>query len=224
MELACGPAAPAPLRGTTFLTTSWRQIGCRGGQSKCCLPLPTRAMVLAMTPAPHLPASAPPRGRRGGDRLVASADAPAVIAADAPDGSAGGGATRPLDKLRILVVDDEVDARELFAMVLRSTGALVTVAGSVDEALAAFVDQRPDILVSDIGMPGQDGYSLIRRVRMLSAEAGGTVPAVALTAFTGPEHRARALDAGFTMHVPKPVDPDRLIAVATQLSALLRAR
>lgn len=155
---------------------------------------------------------------------MASHDAPAPSGVDAPDGAPGGGATRPLDKLRILVVDDEVDARDLFAMVLRSTGALVTTAGSVDEALAAFVEQRPDILVSDIGMPGQDGYSLIRRVRMLSAEAGGTVPAVALTAFTGPENRARALDAGFTMHVPKPVDPDRLIEVATQLSALLRAR
>lgn len=73
-------------------------------------------------------------------------------------------------------------------------------------------------------MPAQDGYSLIRRVRMLSYEAGGRIPAVALTAFTGPEHRARALDAGFTMHVPKPVDPDRLVEVVTQLAALLRAR
>ena len=131
------------------------------------------------------------------------------------------GAAQRLARLHILVVDDEVDARELFAMVLRSTGASVTAAGSVDQALAAFSKERPDILVSDIGMPGQDGYSLIRRVRMLSAEAGGRIPAVALTAFTGADHRARALDAGFTMHVGKPIDPDRLIEVATQLAALV---
>jgi CheY-like chemotaxis protein len=129
-----------------------------------------------------------------------------------------------LEGLHILVVDDEVDARELFAMVLRSTGARVTVAGGVDEALAAFVAGRPDVLISDIGMPGEDGYSLIRRVRSLSADAGGSIPAVALTAFTSREHRERALASGFTMHVPKPVDPDRLIAVAIELAALARGR
>jgi CheY-like chemotaxis protein len=127
-------------------------------------------------------------------------------------------APQTLEGLHILVVDDEVDARDLFAMVLRSTRAHVSVAGSVDEALAIFASDRPDLLVSDIGMPVQDGYSLIRRVRMLSPEAGGDIPAIALTAFTGPEHRARALEAGFTLHVPKPVDPDRLIEVVSQLA------
>jgi CheY-like chemotaxis protein len=129
-----------------------------------------------------------------------------------------------LEVVHILLVDDEADARELFAMVLRSTGARVTLAGSVDEALAAFVAGRPDVLFSDIGMPGEDGYSLIRRVRSLSADAGGSIPAVALTAFTGPEHRARALAAGFTLHVAKPIDPDRLIEVARELAALALGR
>ncbi|MDB4930803.1 MAG: hypothetical protein JWM10_3287 [Myxococcaceae bacterium] len=129
-----------------------------------------------------------------------------------------------LEGTHILVVDDEADARELFAMVLRSTGARVTVASGADEALAAFVAGRPDVLMSDIGMPGEDGYSLIRRVRSLSADAGGNIPAVALTAFTSAEHRQRALAAGFTLHVCKPVDPDRLIAVAVELAALARGR
>jgi len=128
------------------------------------------------------------------------------------------GPPQALEGLHILVVDDEVDARDLFAMVLRYTRAHVSVAGNVDEALRVFVADRPDLLVSDIGMPGEDGYSLIRRVRLLSAEAGGAVPALALTAFTGPEHRARALEAGFTEHLPKPVDPDRLIEVVTRLA------
>ena len=130
----------------------------------------------------------------------------------------GDGPTEALEGLHILVVDDEIDARDLFAMVLRYTRAHVSVAGNVDEALRVFVADRPDLLVSDIGMPGEDGYSLIRRVRLLSAEAGGDVPALALTAFTGPEHRAKALEAGFTEHLPKPVDPDRLIEVVTRLA------
>jgi CheY-like chemotaxis protein len=148
----------------------------------------------------------------------ASSHDPATDPSREEQESAQDRAPQSLEGLHILVVDDEVDARDLFAMVLRSTRAHVSVAGNVDEALAAFVDDRPDLLVSDIGMPGQDGYSLIRRVRLLSAEAGGDIPAIALTAFTGPEHRARALEAGFTMHVPKPVDPDRLIEVVTQLA------
>lgn len=134
------------------------------------------------------------------------------------DRPSGDGAPQALEGLHILVVDDEVDARDLFAMVLRYTRAHVSVAGNVDEALRVFVSDRPDLLVSDIGMPGEDGYSLIRRVRRLSAEAGGAVPALALTAFTGPENRARALEAGFTEHLPKPVDPDRLIEVVTRLA------
>lgn len=151
-----------------------------------------------------------------------NADAPSHDPANAPSREDEEGDRYPsppsLEGLHILVVDDEVDARDLFAMVLRSTRAKVSTAGSVDEALKVFVDDRPDLLVSDIGMPIQDGYSLIRQVRMLSPDAGGNIPAVALTAFTGAEHRARALAAGFTVHLPKPVDPDRLIEVVSQLA------
>lgn len=153
---------------------------------------------------------------------------PRMMSSPPPDGEnalspeeerlSGDGIHQALEGLHILVVDDELDARDLFAMVLRYTRAHVTVAGSVEEALRVFVADRPDLLVSDIGMPGEDGYSLIRRVRQLSVEAGGAVPALALTAFTGPENRAKALEAGFTEHVPKPVDPDLLIEVVTRLA------
>lgn len=143
------------------------------------------------------------------------ANAPAP---EADEGPGGDGAMQALAGLHILVVDDEVDARDLFVMVLRYTCAQVSEAGNVDEALRVFVADRPDLLVSDIGMPGEDGYSLIRRVRRLSVEAGGAIPALALTAFTGPEHRARALEAGFTEHLSKPVDPDQLIEVVTRLA------
>jgi CheY-like chemotaxis protein len=123
-----------------------------------------------------------------------------------------------LSGVRVLLVDDDPDARELFAMVLRNDGAQVATADSAEAALAAFALARPDVLLSDIGMPGQDGYSLMRRVRALAAEAGGRVPSLALTAFTGPDHRARAIEAGFTMHAGKPIDPERLVAVTAELA------
>ncbi|MDB4930804.1 MAG: hypothetical protein JWM10_3288 [Myxococcaceae bacterium] len=123
-----------------------------------------------------------------------------------------------LTGVRVLVVDDEVDARELFAMVLESCGARVTIAASAAEAFAALQRERPQVLVSDIGMPGEDGHSLIRRVRALPAAAGGATPAVAVTAFTGAEHRARALAAGFDLHVAKPFEPAALVAVVRRLA------
>ncbi len=120
--------------------------------------------------------------------------------------------------VRVLVVDDEIDARELFAMVLQSCGAVVSTAGGAAEAHAAIARERPQVLVSDIGMPGEDGYSLIRRVRALPDSLGGNVPAVAVTAFTGPDHRARALAAGCTMHVGKPFEPEKLVEIVYRLS------
>ena len=128
-----------------------------------------------------------------------------------------------LEGVYVLVVDDDDDARELSAIVLRSVGARVALAASADEALGVFVAERPDVLVSDIGMPIRDGYSLIRQVRTLGVDAGGHLPALALTAFVGAEHRALALEAGFTRHEPKPVHPDRLIELVCQLAALRQA-
>ena len=124
-----------------------------------------------------------------------------------------------LTGVRVLVVDDEVDTRELFVLLLESCGAEVRSASNAAEAFAALTHDPPHVLVSDIGMPFEDGFSLIRRVRALTADEGGAVPAVAVTAFSFPEHRARAMDAGFTQHVGKPVVPEHLVAVVRQLSS-----
>ena len=123
-----------------------------------------------------------------------------------------------LDGLRILVVDDDADTREMVSAILKGQGAQVEVAGSAADALAALPNARPHILVSDIEMPGQDGYELIRNVRRLPAEVGGKVPAAALTAYARPEDRMRALMAGYQIHVPKPVQPAELVAVVASLA------
>jgi CheY-like chemotaxis protein len=122
-----------------------------------------------------------------------------------------------LDDVLILVVDDEPDARELLKMGLENCGAQVTTAASAAEALAAIKDRIPDVLISDIGMPGEDGYDLIRRLRSLRPEYGGRVPAIALTAYARSEDRLRALRAGYQMHVPKPVELAELAAVVDSL-------
>ncbi|HEY8076424.1 MAG TPA: ATP-binding protein [Labilithrix sp.] len=126
-----------------------------------------------------------------------------------------------VEGIRVLVVDDEPDARELLAAVLTSRKAKVTTAGSASDALRKLEQDLPDVLVSDIGMPGEDGYSLIQRVRALPAERGGRTPAVALTAYARVEDRTRALVAGFNMHVPKPVEPAELLAVLASLAGVL---
>ena len=119
---------------------------------------------------------------------------------------------------RILVVDDEADARDLLAEILGHAGATVAVVSSADEALETLRRWRPDVLVSDIGMPGDDGYVLIRKVRALSAEEGGLVRALALTAYARSEDRALALEAGFHTHIAKPVDPLELTALISGLA------
>jgi signal transduction histidine kinase/CheY-like chemotaxis protein len=120
------------------------------------------------------------------------------------------------DDRRVLMVDDERDARELVKRVLEEYGAEVVTAGSVDEALELLPKARPDLIVSDIGMPDRDGYELLRAVRSLGPERGGDVPAIALTAFARAEDRMRALHAGYSAHVPKPIDVAELVsAVAT---------
>jgi len=123
-----------------------------------------------------------------------------------------------LDGLRILIVDDEPDTRDLLREGLEYCGANVRVAGSAAEAVDAIVAEIPDILISDIGMPGIDGYDLIRQIRELPAEAGGKVAAVALTAYTRVEDRLQALRAGYDMHVPKPVELAELVAVAASVA------
>jgi CheY-like chemotaxis protein/two-component sensor histidine kinase len=120
-------------------------------------------------------------------------------------------------EVRVLVVDDEPDTRELLKAGLGQCGAHVTAAGSAAEALNAIVEAAPDLLISDIGMPDEDGYDLIRQVRALPEAGGGRVPAIALTAYARVEDRMQALRAGYQMHVPKPVELAELIAVAASL-------
>ena len=122
-----------------------------------------------------------------------------------------------LDGLKLLVVDDEEDSRALVGEVLGALGAEVHVAGSVDEALLLFERVRPDVLVSDIGMPIVDGYALIKRVRALPPELGGQTPAVAVTAFARKEDAERAFAAGYQSHVAKPVEPAHLATIVANL-------
>jgi signal transduction histidine kinase len=128
-------------------------------------------------------------------------------------------ATAPgLHGIRVLVVDDELDSREITAAALSRCGADVTSVSSAAEGLAALKRGRPHVLLSDIEMPGEDGYSLIRRIRDLTPDEGGATPAAAFTAYAGPEHRMKALAAGFQIHVPKPVQPAELAAVVSSLA------
>jgi signal transduction histidine kinase/CheY-like chemotaxis protein len=118
-----------------------------------------------------------------------------------------------LETVRVLLVDDDVDTLELFTQILGDAGADILTATSTADAMAQFEQRRPDVLVCDIEMPGADGYSFVRRVRGLAAEDGGTVPAVAVTAYGRTEDRMRLLAAGYDRHIAKPVEPHELIAV-----------
>ena len=139
--------------------------------------------------------------------------------ADARPARARVGALPSLEGIRVLVVDDEKDAREVIVAILEQRGARTFEAASVEEALARLDEEQPDVLVSDLGLPEEDGYSLMRRIRALPRERGGGIPAAALTAYARTEDRMQALLAGFQIHVPKPVQPAELIAVVSSLAA-----
>jgi signal transduction histidine kinase/CheY-like chemotaxis protein len=124
-----------------------------------------------------------------------------------------------LTGVRVLVVDDDADARDLVRAVLGQSGADVVTASSTLEALDALQRARPHVLVSDLSMPGDDGYALLHRVRALGLDREGRVPAVALTAFARAEDRARALAAGYAVHVSKPVEPAKLVEVVARLAS-----
>jgi len=123
-----------------------------------------------------------------------------------------------LDGLRVLVVEDDADTCQLLQAILAGCGAQVKTASSAATALEAVAAEVFDVLISDIGMPDEDGYSLIARVRALGKERGGAVPAAALTAYTGEKDRVRVLQSGFQMHVPKPISPSELLAVVANLT------
>ncbi len=155
---------------------------------------------------PLLPIRQQPAGEAPRPRPPASGTAPAP--AYPPE----------LEGLRVLVVDDDEDSRVLVKKVLEMCGAEVTAVGSAREALAWVERLRPDVLVSDLGMPGEDGYWLIKQVRALPEGRGGKTPAAALTAYARAEDRVRSLRAGFQNHVNKPAEPQELIAVVANLA------
>ncbi len=122
-----------------------------------------------------------------------------------------------LEGVRILLVEDSYDTREGMRIWLKQHGAEVTAVSSAPEALEALTRTRPHVLLSDIGLPGEDGYSLLRAVRARDSADGGLVPAAAISAYSASEHRIKAIMAGFWDYVPKPVDLELLVAVVANL-------
>ncbi|WP_438025947.1 hybrid sensor histidine kinase/response regulator [Sorangium sp. So ce233] len=132
--------------------------------------------------------------------------------------SPGGSARRLLEGIRVLVVDDETDARELLGIIFVRAGATVREAASAGSALEALREGEFDVLVSDIGMPGEDGYAMMRRLRALGTEVPASgIPALALTAYTRVEDRRQAIAAGFQMHLAKPIEPNSLVTAVAHL-------
>ena len=162
----------------------------RGATFTVCLPVAASQVV---RPAP----AAPPRARPNGPVRASS---------------------RRLENVDVLVVDDDAETREVLKVALGFEGARVTTAPTVADAVAAIEERWPDVLVSDIGMPGEDGYDLIRRVRRLEAARGRHIPAIALTAYAAAEDRRRTLHAGYDSHVAKPVEAS---AFAPLIASLL---
>ena len=154
----------------------------------------------------HLPVAA---------AIRAAERAPAAVSMDGP-------VARSLSGLRLLIVDDEADAREVMRFMLERGGAQVRTADSAAQALDAIREAQPDLLISDIGMPVEDGYVLVRRLRAMEEGLGRRLPAIALTAYASEEDTRRALAAGFDAHLSKPVDPARLIDIAAGLASSRR--
>jgi signal transduction histidine kinase len=146
--------------------------------------------------------------------LTQPSEVPWAAGVDAADEEADGA---PLRGVRVLAVEDDQDTRDALALLLRQAGAMVVAVASASEALAALAGAPPDVLVCDIGLPGEDGYALLRKVRALPAAAGGAVPAVALTAYARSTDRVRASEAGFQAHVAKPFQPASLVRMVVGL-------
>ena len=125
---------------------------------------------------------------------------------------------RSLDGLRVLLVDDELETREIISTVVERTGAEVKSCTSAREALSEVSIWRPDVILSDIAMPDEDGYSFINRVRSLPQNEGGNTPAAALTAYARDEDRRQALAAGYQMHIAKPIGAGQLVMMIAKLA------
>ena len=127
--------------------------------------------------------------------------------------------TSSLRDVRVLVVEDDQDSRELLEELLKDVGMIVDSASSVAEAFDAIMVHRPDFIISDIGMPFENGYSFLNNLRQVLLEEGATIPALALTGFVRPEDRARAFAAGFSAHLPKPVEVEHLLSALAHLTS-----
>jgi CheY-like chemotaxis protein len=162
------------------------------------------------------------RGKGSTFRLslpVVPSEQPAIAGKGRARSASSGRQTVPqLAGVRVIVVDDDQDARELVLEVLRSRGAEVEAVASAEECLALLDRQVPDILLSDIAMPGHDGLEMMRRVRQRPASSGGQVPAIALTAYARDEDRDRSIAAGFQVHLSKPVDLGALVTTIAGLA------
>jgi CheY-like chemotaxis protein len=123
-----------------------------------------------------------------------------------------------LKSLRVLVVDDNIDSLFLTAFILEECGIEVVKAASAGEALKIFLDTKLDMLICDLAMPDEDGYSLIRKIRLLESEQGGQISAIALTASAGEENRSLSMEAGFQVHLAKPIEPGELVGVVAALA------
>jgi CheY-like chemotaxis protein len=130
---------------------------------------------------------------------------------------------RPLDGVRILLVEDDDDTREVTRLALEARGATLVCARDATEGLAAIAQGAPDVVLADISMPGTDGHSFLKRVRALPRARGGRVPAVAITAFGSREDRMTSREAGFHYHLTKPYDVEKLIEIVSGLVRLTRA-
>ncbi len=136
---------------------------------------------------------------------------PLLLTSSAPSNLAPAAPPPNLQGLHVLIIDDDPDSREFIAVVLEQNGASVTAIALAQAALTALLQSSPDLLISDIGMPEMDGYTLIRQIRRLPADRGGRIPAIALTAYASEQDQQKALASGFQSHLSKPVDAGVLI-------------
>jgi CheY-like chemotaxis protein len=146
-----------------------------------------------------------------GNKTLAGHPGDKAVAAETVQNCSTVRAREKLSGLRVLVVDDEDDARDLLQEVLQCAGCRVETASNAEDGLHALLRFTPHVVVSDIGMPDEDGYSFVRRIRSLSPNSGGLTPAIALTAYTQRSDELRALAAGFDKHIGKPARPDVLL-------------
>ncbi len=159
-------------------------------------------------------------GEGRGARMVVELPMPEQDSLPSDGTTEATGAPVRLDDRRVLVLDDDADTCEFLGAALAAAGAIVRIAGATREAIEAMRDFAPHVIVADIAMPGEDGYAFIREVRRMGAAAGGSTPAMALSGLAHASDRARAVSAGFHVHVPKPIDPNALVfAVASLLDA-----